>query len=610
MRRILPLLLFVLALAATPAQAAQPLPASPWYAVVYQPETDTLRWINAGGEQVSMLRPMLPNEVQFRDLRISPNGRTMVMVSDLNNGLQALGIYDFAAVTFIQTHLAQAGETIYLGGENIFTANSQYFATGLFSGDFTNPAWRVILFEAQTGEATAFIDHTHPNAPEVQLSAPAVQYLDGMSVHFQLIPQSVGGWHTWPAYAWRTFGFDPTLPVIAESPYTRDGIQVQLLTGEAVMSYADENFAAAPQMGQLPNFNAVGWSVLTNGGSMTTIHADVTRSHLTARWAKGGNWILFLTDDVQGNRYWNIALADGTPGNNSHMPFDSQYVEVYGTSDGYLLVNDDHNLFYTNGFMPNTALNIAQLTTNSRVVYVTPIGVNFMLDSISGQPVVVVPTNPPPLIMVTSEPAAVTPAIPVNCSLAPPQRVGIGMLARVLPGMSALNMRQSPNGAILATLAGGDAFDIIGGAICDGGLYWWQVERSGSIGWVAEGSSNEYFIEPYEGAPPPAGDGGLVAPPAATGCEQTLPPRLTIGGSATVLQDQLRPHNGPDGEIIEMRFFMAGTQLTVNAGPECAGGQHWWLVTGPANIRRIGGNTEIVQAWVTETREGGYTLSP
>ncbi len=125
-RLILILLGLVLLVIVMPAYA-QALPVSPWYAIVYEPETDTLHWINGAGKQTAMPRPILPNEAQYLDMRIAPNGQQMVMVSQLTNGLEAIGIYDFATGVFVQTHQANAGETINLGGENIFSANSQYW---------------------------------------------------------------------------------------------------------------------------------------------------------------------------------------------------------------------------------------------------------------------------------------------------------------------------------------------------------------------------------------------------------------------------------------------------------------------------------------------------
>lgn len=622
-RSIIILVGLVMLVTALPAYA-QALPLSPWYAVVYQPETDTLHWINGAGEQTSIPRPMLPNEAQYLDMRISPNGQQMVMVSQLNSGLESIGIYDFASGVFLQTHQANVGEQIELGGENIFSANSQYFAVGLFSGDFENPAWRVILFESQTGNATAFIDHTHPDAPEVQLSAPSVQYLDGMFVHFQLIPQSVGGWHTWPAFAWQAFGFDPAIPAISESPYARADVKVLPLTGQAVMSFADENFAAVPPDGPGSNFNAIGTGILANSDVLTTVHADGTRYHYETRWAKGGEWILFSSNDMLNNKYWNIVLANGTPGNNSHMPFDPQFTHTFGTSDGYLLVNNTFNLFYTNGFMPNTALNIAQLTPQSKVVYVTPIGVNFMLAQVSNgnaQPLAITPTNAVNIVTPTPQPITETPVAPVDCSTAPAQRVGIGTQARVLPSMGGLNLRQNPNSTIIATLSGGDTFNVIGGSICDGGLYWWQIDRFGLVGWLAEGTATGYFIEPYAGPPvtdatdtpvpppPPEEEDEFVGPPAPT-CDSALATRVSVGNSATIVAGELRPRNGPNGEVIARRFFQSGTSVSITAGPECSGNQFWWLVTGPAKIGRIGNQVEMIQAWIPEASSNAYNIAP
>lgn len=621
--RILPLFLLTLALALlTQPASAQPLPLNPWYAVVYQPESDSLHWISAQGEQASMMRPRLTDEALYRDLRISPDGRTLVIAAQLLNGSDALGIYDLAGNRFLATHQANPGEVIHLGGEQIFTPNSQYFAVGFYFDDFANPAWRVILFDSATGSSTAFIDHNHPDAPPVQLSSPSVQYLDGTYVHFQMIPRSVGGWHTWPAYAWRVFGFDPSQPAISESPYTQDSLQVQLLTGRVVMSYADENYVIGPQNGQTPNFNAVGWGVVANESPMNTVHADGSRYHLFSRWARGGDWIVFLSTDTQENRYWNIALAEGTPGDNSHIPFDPQIEQVYGTSDGYLLIDGQDRLMFSNGFMPNTAQTLAQLSPASDVVYVTPIGVNFMLNGLGGLnngPGNLAPPPGPAVITATPVPPVVAPPAPpapADCSTAPAQRVSIGIQARVIPAVGSLNLRDNPNGSILLALGGGDVFNILGGAICEGGLYWWQVNYFGTIGWVAEGVPGEYFIEPFDGVappppppppPPPAGGGGLVAPGA---CANTLPPRLTIGASATVLDGGLRPYNGPGGELIPLRFYQSGTVVTVNAGPECAGGRYWWLITGQARIGRIGQNFESVQGWVEESGDGAYFLAP
>ncbi len=632
---VLALILGALTLSARPAQAAQILPASPWYAVVHQPETDTLHWMNAGGQQASMPRPTLPNEVSHLGLRISPDGRTMVMAGVLSNGLQGLGIYDFDAGVFTQTHQAQPGETIELGGETVFTANSQYFAAGFYAGDFANPAWRVILFESATGNATAFIDQTHPNAPAVQLSAPAVQHIDASAVHFQMIPQAVGAAATWPAFAWRAFNADPAAPVVVESPYTRANAQVQLLSGAVVSSYTDNDFPVAPQDGQTPNLNAVGWQSPLIASPLTTVHADGARFHLSTRWAKGGEWILFRSMAPQQGSHWNIVLATGTPDDNAHVPFDPQFTEVYGTSDGYLLRNNANTLFYTNGFMPNTAMTVALLSPASEVVYVTPMGVNFALAQLpeTGQPII---TETPP-VGATETPPTEPPA-PVDCSTAPAQRVGIGSGARVLPSMGGLNLRQNPNGAIILTLGGGDTFDVTGGPICDGGLYWWQVNRFGTVGWLAEGTSDGYFIEPFV-APPPAEETPVTVtpdpvtpetvtpppPPPSGGADDFLDPgageddslhcgaspsqELELGDSAIITGDNQIPRDRPNGNQLPY-MLPQGMSVSVIGGPECAGTLRWWMVVGQSVP--LAGNVQPSTGpfWVTDGSPSSRALRP
>ena len=612
------LLLFITSLmvllVVVPVSTAQA--TSPWYAVIYQPETDTLAWVNASGQQSSVPRPTLPNEAEFRDLRISPNGRTMVIVSQRIDGLEQLGVYDFAAGGFVQTHLSQPGEQIHLGSKNIFSANSQFFAVGLFSGDFSNPAWRVILFEAVSGNAAAFIDHTHPDAPDAPLSAPSVQYLDSTAVHFQLIPQAVGGTAVWPAYAWQAFGFNPVGPAIAESGYNRANMDILLLTGEIATAYKDETFPAAPLDGQTPDFNAVGRGFPSLAASLTTAHVDSTRFHLTARWANGGQWILFYSTDAMNNDYWNAILADGAPGNNGHMPFDPGIIQVIGTSDGYLALNDTRLLSFTSGFMANTAQPILQLSAADRVMYVTPIGVTFTLAQLPGAAAQALTPTPiiPAAVVTPAVPDVVTPQAPppapVDCSQALPPRVNIGVQARVIPAAGSLNLRQQPNGAIITALAGGDEFTVVGGFVCDNGLHWWQIDRFGTVGWVAESTFTEYFIEPYIPPPPMPPGPGNEGVPVEAGCEQAPASRLSAGSNATVVQDQLRPHISPNGEIIPQRFLMSGTSVSVTAGPECAGGYRWWLVLGQARVGRIGQQMEPVQGWVSEGQDGTYNLEP
>lgn len=609
------LILLIVSLGLIPMTSAQNLPASPWYAIVHEPDTDTLHWINQAGEQASMQRPVMPNEAQFLRIRIAPNGQHAIIVSRLTNNHDAVGIYDFAVGNFVQIHEAQDGETIHLGSENIFTSNSQFFAIGFMSGDFATPEWRVILFETATGTSVAFIDHTFPNTPEIGLSAPLVQYIDGGTVHFVFQPQAVGGWiQNYAAYAWQALGADPAQPILSESLYNRPNVQVLPLTGEIASVYMDEAYPITPPDGQTPNYNAVGRMSPANDVVMTPVHAGGTRYLLKARWANGGEWILVYSMTIGADRHWGIMLANGTPGNNSYMPFDPQYTAVFGTSDGYLVMNNVGNLSYTNGFTPNTALNVYMASPNATVIYVTPMGSAFNLSALGGNSVPIAIATPTNAVVVTPIPETIA------CTPAQTPRVAVGIQARVLTSMGALNVRQEANGALINTLAGGATFTIIDGPQCIEGLYWWQIQRPSFIGWVAEATAGGYFIEPYDG---PASD-GLVAtdtpvppvvevtpvpPPVEVGCEQAPATQMTTAMFVTV-NSELRPHHSPNGDSIPRSFYQPGASLWVLGGPACVGGQRWWRVSGSAKIGRIGNNFEEVEGWVSEGINGTYYVSP
>jgi hypothetical protein len=90
---------------------------------------------------------------------------------------------------------------------------------------------------------------------------------------------------------------------------------------------------------------------------------------------------------------------------------------------------------------------------------------------------------------------------PVACPGAP--------LPRLVPGERggittdpplASRVRSAPTtaGDVLDVLQPGETFRVISGPVCDvdNGFRWWQVEADDLTGWVAEGSGDEYWMEP------------------------------------------------------------------------------------------------------------------
>jgi hypothetical protein len=88
-----------------------------------------------------------------------------------------------------------------------------------------------------------------------------------------------------------------------------------------------------------------------------------------------------------------------------------------------------------------------------------------------------------------------------TCPDAPPSRLRIGERAEVAPGVDRLRLRVLPavGTGEVGLLYAGNAFAVLAGPSCNGGLSWWRVELdSGTRGWVAEGTWSDYYLRPLD----------------------------------------------------------------------------------------------------------------
>ncbi len=102
----------------------------------------------------------------------------------------------------------------------------------------------------------------------------------------------------------------------------------------------------------------------------------------------------------------------------------------------------------------------------------------------------------------------------VYCDDTPPSQIQVGIPARVAPiDGTPLNMRVLPGSRVLRQINDNDTFDVIGGPTCQGGFTWWQIRlENGAQGWVAEGTLEDYFIEPL--VDEPVAEPVVIPPPA------------------------------------------------------------------------------------------------
>lgn len=73
------------------------------------------------------------------------------------------------------------------------------------------------------------------------------------------------------------------------------------------------------------------------------------------------------------------------------------------------------------------------------------------------------------------------------------------MIGQVVPVGVSNRYRAEPSleGDILGVIPEGDIFYVMDGPVCSDGFIWYRVNYAGRIGWTAEGTAEEYWVEPY-----------------------------------------------------------------------------------------------------------------
>jgi len=89
---------------------------------------------------------------------------------------------------------------------------------------------------------------------------------------------------------------------------------------------------------------------------------------------------------------------------------------------------------------------------------------------------------------------------PAPCGSALPPRLVVGNMAFLIPETTPNNLRSTPStGEVLGQIQPGADMTVLAGPECADGMYWWQVDYEGTVGWTAEGNSSEYWLEPAIG---------------------------------------------------------------------------------------------------------------
>lgn len=493
---------------------AQALPSSPFYAWAYSPIRDVLYLLNASGLVTSIPRPKLPNEVTSLDappvISFSPDGQMMVMSAALSSGQRGLGFYNLATGQFVQTHTAQTNESVYLGsgpGLSVlypnyagspyaFTSDSSRTAVG-FAQQIVGSAWRVIVFNTTNGQVQAILDNTNPQTQATLNTAsawfPRPMYFEGSGataqIHIQFIIGFAGGSSQYPALVW-----NPTSGAVVPSNLIRTSTDILPTTGGVVFPNLDLSIPALEPNGPFSATNVIQRDLVTGiPTGPVTLHADSANYVGTASWAANGALVLYATSKPdytagQGD-FWALQVESGVV---NQLSTDTR--SVYPTVEGFLRADATGQIYRHGTAAPTSGQLLWQSNDpDIRLLWSNPMGSTFRLASVQNGTATTGTTG-------TS-----------LCTGAPASRVTVGASARVTinnADPSPLRMRSAPGGAFVTSLPEGTQFTIQGGPQCQGNYTWWQIRLSdGRTGWVAEGSSTGYFIEPVVPGSIPTSDG-------------------------------------------------------------------------------------------------------
>ncbi|TVR20739.1 MAG: hypothetical protein EA396_09685, partial [Anaerolineaceae bacterium] len=467
-------------------QQAFALPPADWYAVVWDAGEDTLNWVSAAGTVATIQRPILPDEVFGGDPRmsLSADGRYMVLVSDLADGRQGIGFYDFAAGEFTQVHRTEAGERV----ARYSAADGRGDQVALGFATIGTGAWRIISFDYATGDAQSILSHDSPIAAAIpaQTAAerpaprqPFVLLFDAARgvIHFHLTADERSAPDT--AFAWY-----PDDGVLEPSPLADISADFSPRDGEPLFTFNNRTLPAVTG-----GANAVGRGDAINP---QMIYGDGETAKTAVRWLAGGDWVGFLArGDDRAN--WQIIRVDEPP-IRPQAVLSSAVLDLAGTPDGFLAVRDDGTI--------HAVSNLA--APQGTPVYRPPLP-----DVVRAVPPQIIGVSVSPTLQQVRVPV-VAPLIAVipPCPGTPAHRVSIGERVQVI-GEAPLRVRATAGGVQIDEMAVGVTGEIRRGASCVNGYLWWLVrwtKPDGSLveGWSAEGDLDEYYMMPIAEDVPPA----------------------------------------------------------------------------------------------------------
>jgi hypothetical protein len=404
----------------------------------------------------------------------------------------------------------------YLGRPEMFSDDGRFFALSYFFND----SWALLLFDTLTGTLTQSLTSNMVGLPtQSTMLTPVPVYVDFGTVNVVFAPVASGGFFTLDHYRW-----DYVSNAFTQSNVFRGlTYDIEPRTGEVIYPYLDPQFPDRTDeiigMGVHQNtIQVYSPSVLD---APFPFYSDADNVINRATFMQNGERVLVDTYPLasEGNNgVYVVANRSGTM--QGVLPYQGVSLSnAFGVRDGVVFNIATVQLA---PYMP-----FVQGMDTYAVVFVDT--VNYPVGTNTGVVLYLGDEGKYPRLVwvrdtVTSNPpspnawAMLTPPIANNPSNNPQQPsinptpssgIFVGGQGRVTNQVQYLNMRLNPttSAEILTQLAPFTVVPVVGGPQYAQGYTWWMVTYGELIGWVAAGTGDQVWLEPYSGAalpPPPA----------------------------------------------------------------------------------------------------------
>jgi hypothetical protein len=483
-----------------------PPPATGFYTWAYDANGERLYLIHSvNGQIATNARPVVTNEAPdgLREIAFSPDGTVLFQVVTLNDGNQALSI--FQTQTNVTTTVnADTGHSISLGfGDHLdefvvvprmaSSSNNRYIAIG-FSNE-SDPSineWKVSIYDTQTHTFTSELtsaqfatlatgDADFISGVTNGAKRPVPQFIDNNgAVHFSLVHLFAGGSNTYPSASW-----NPATNSVVESPFIFTASDI-LANGTVVYTDYDP---AYPEVGSgesmFPENNViVSQNLLTSSAPEVLVESPESGIY-NVWWNNNGGQIIYKTS-IGADQVYKVYDP-------STDLIYTQYGQTIGTDNGvltafYNVMNGTATIaHYTSQTVFNDIWASTSLTEAPVLLWTEFGNRQFGLRTTGSAP-----TDSTTTVSATPAPDA--------CGELP-SRVSVGGMGQTteIEGIANFNLRETARltAAVLRILPSNTPFTVTGGPTCSSGFTWWNITlEDGLSGWLAEGFEEDYYIAP------------------------------------------------------------------------------------------------------------------